>query len=295
MSGASHQPGNIASPAFLHRNFILRCGNFELSLDRPLIMGIVNLTPDSFSGDGLACNTQRAIEHARAQIAAGADLLDLGAESSRPGVQPTSLADELKRLLPVLEGLADCGVPISVDTYKPEVMCAAIEKGASMINDIYALRWPGAVDAVRESNCAVCLMHMQGEPLNMQHDPVYADVVAEVRTFLAQSARQAIASGIARDRLLLDPGFGFGKTLEHNLKLLRHLDEISGDGLPLLVGVSRKSMLGAITGRAVEKRLATSVSAAFFAAQHGAGILRVHDVAETRDALMLWQAMASLA
>lgn len=295
MSGASHQPGNIASPAFLHRNFILRCGNFELSLDRPLIMGIVNLTPDSFSGDGLACNTQRAIEHARAQIAAGADLLDLGAESSRPGVQPTSLADELKRLLPVLEGLADCGVPISVDTYKPEVMCAAIEKGASMINDIYALRWPGAVDAVRESNCAVCLMHMQGEPLNMQHDPVYADVVAEVRTFLAQSARQAIASGIARDRLLLDPGFCFGKTLEHNLKLLRHLDEISGDGLPLLVGVSRKSMLGAITGRAVEKRLATSVSAAFFAAQHGAGILRVHDVAETRDALMLWQAMASLA
>jgi dihydropteroate synthase len=270
---------------------MLRCGKFELSLDRPLIMGIVNLTPDSFSGDGLASDTARAIAHARAQIEAGADLLDLGAESSRPGAIPTPLDEELRRLLPVLEALKDCGVPISVDTYKPEVMRAAIAHGAAMINDIYALRMPGALAAVADSDCAVCLMHMQGEPLTMQQHPDYADVVVEVRDFLGARVAAAIAGGVVRDRLVLDPGFGFGKALAHNLALLRHLPALSPEGLPLLAGMSRKSMLGAITGRAVEDRQSASLAAALLAAQRGAGILRVHDVAATRDVLAVWQAL----
>jgi dihydropteroate synthase len=268
----------------------LHCGKFELSLDRPLIMGIVNLTPDSFSGDGLASSSERAIAHARAQIAAGADLLDLGAESSRPGAIPTSLEDELRRLLPVLEALSDCGLPISVDTYKPEVMRAALAAGASMINDIYALRMPGALEAVVGSDCAVCLMHMQGEPLTMQQQPVYANVVAEVGAFLHERVAVLEAAGVARERIVLDPGFGFGKTLEHNLALLRHLPETSVDGLPVLAGLSRKSMLGAITGRPVEERLPASLAAAVMALQGGACILRVHDVAATRDALAVWSA-----
>jgi dihydropteroate synthase len=268
----------------------LHCGKFELSLDRPLIMGIVNLTPDSFSGDGLASSSERAIAHARAQIAAGADLLDLGAESSRPGAIPTSLEDELRRLLPVLEALSDCGLPISVDTYKPEVMRAALAAGASMINDIYALRMPGALEAVAGSDCAVCLMHMQGEPLTMQQQPEYANVVAEVGAFLHERVAAAAAAGVVRERIVLDPGFGFGKALQHNLALLRHLSETSVDGLPLLAGLSRKSMLGAITGREVIDRLAGSLAAAVMALEGGARILRVHDVAATRDALAVWSA-----
>jgi dihydropteroate synthase len=268
----------------------LHCGKFELSLDRPLIMGIVNLTPDSFSGDGLASSSERAIAHARAQIAAGADLLDLGAESSRPGAIPTSLEDELRRLLPVLEALSDCGLPISVDTYKPEVMRAALAAGASMINDIYALRMPGALEAVTGSDCAVCLMHMQGEPLTMQQQPEYANVVAEVGAFLHERVAVLEAAGVARGRLVLDPGFGFGKALEHNLALLRHLSETSVDGLPVLAGLSRKSMLGAITGRPVEERLPASLAAAVMALEGGARILRVHEVAATRDALAVWSA-----
>ena len=254
-------------------------------------MGIVNLTPDSFSGDGLANDAQRAIEHASRQIDAGADLLDLGAESSRPGAIPTSLADELDRLLPVLDGLAGCGVPISVDTYKPEVMVAALAHGAAMINDIYALRMPGALAAVAASDCAVCLMHMQGQPLTMQQQPSYGDVVGEVRDFLVDRVHAALAGGIARERLVLDPGFGFGKTQEHNLQLLRSLEQLSIDGLPLLVGMSRKSMLAAITGRPVGERLAASIAAALLAAERGAAIVRVHDVRETRDALQVWQAL----
>jgi dihydropteroate synthase len=268
----------------------LHCGKFELSLDRPLIMGIVNLTPDSFSGDGLASSSERAIAHARVQIAAGADLLDLGAESSRPGAIPTSLEDELRRLLPVLEALSDCGLPISVDTYKPEVMRAALAAGASMINDIYALRMPGALETVAGSDCAVCLMHMQGEPLTMQQQPEYTNVVAEVGAFLRERVAALEAAGVVRERLVLDPGFGFGKALEHNLALLRHLPETSVDGLPVLAGLSRKSMLGAITGREVHDRLAGSLAAAVMALEGGARILRVHDVAATRDALAVWSA-----
>lgn len=274
---------------------MLRCGAFHLPLTRPLVMGIVNLTPDSFSGDGLARNIGEAVARARQQIDAGADLLDIGAESSRPGALPTSENEELRRLLPVLEALGDCRVPISVDTYKPAVMRAALANGASMINDIYALRMPEAMAAVADSNCAVCLMHMQGAPLTMQEQPAYSDVVAEVRGFLRTRVAAALAAGIASDRLLLDPGFGFGKTLQHNLGLLSRFADLAFDGLPLLAGVSRKSMLGAITGRAVEQRLAGSLAAALLAAQRGARILRVHDVAETCDVLAVWQTVNAAA
>ena len=273
---------------------MLRCGRFQLPLTSPLLMGIVNLTPDSFSGDGMVSDTATAIAHARRQIEAGADLLDIGAESSRPGAVPTTEDEELRRLLPVLAALGDCGVPISVDTYKPAVMRAALANGASMINDIYALRMPGALAAVADSDCAICLMHMQGAPLTMQDQPLYADVASEVRAFLHSRVGAARAAGIASDRLLLDPGFGFGKTLEHNLALLRRFSDLSFEGLPLLAGVSRKSMLGAITARPVGQRLAASLAAALLAAQRGARILRVHDVAETRDVLAVWHAVNAI-
>ncbi|MBL8398967.1 MAG: dihydropteroate synthase [Candidatus Accumulibacter sp.] len=269
----------------------LRCGDFLLSLDRPRLMGIVNLTPDSLSGDGVAGTPAQAIALAYRQLADGADLLDLGAESSRPGAQATALDEELRRLIPVLAALRDCGVPLSVDTYKPEVMRVALDMGATMINDIYALRMPGALEAVAASDCAVCLMHMQGQPLTMQREPRYDDVVNDVLGFLTERLATAGQAGIGRDRLLIDPGFGFGKTLEHNLELFRAIEQFSRLDLPLLIGVSRKSMLGGITGRPVEQRLAASVSAALLAAQRGARILRVHDVAETRDALAIWQAL----
>ena len=270
---------------------MLRCGKFTLSLERPLLMGIVNLTPDSFSGDGLAMSRERAVEHAWRQIGAGADLLDLGAESSRPGAIPATLDEEMARLLPVLDALADCGVPISVDTYKPEVMRAALDHGASMINDIFALRTPGALEVVAASDCGVCLMLMRGEPLSMQLNPGYSDVVAEVRDFLTQRVAALQAVGVQLDRLVLDPGFGFGKTLEHNLELLRQLPALAVGGLPLLAGMSRKSMLGTLTGKPVEQRLAASVTAAVLAVQQGARIVRVHDVGETRDALAVWEAL----
>ena len=270
---------------------MLSCAGFELPLDRPLIMGVVNLTPDSFSGDGHAKNIQAAIIHARQLIAEGADFLDIGAESSRPGAEPVSLQDELGRLVPVLEELAGCGIPLSVDTYKPEVMRAAIAHGAAMINDIFALRMPGAMEAVAESRCAVCLMHMQGEPLSMQHEPHYQDVVSEVRSFLIGRINALTEIGVDRQRIVIDPGIGFGKTLKHNLELLRRLEDVCIDGLPLLAGISRKSMLGTITGLPVGQRLSASVAAALFAFRHGARILRVHDVLETRSALAVWQAL----
>ncbi len=270
---------------------MLRIGKFELPDDRPLVMGIVNLTPDSFSGDGVATDTERAVAHALAQVAAGADILDIGAESSRPGAQPTTLDAEIKRLMPVLEALRHCGVPISVDTYKPEVMRAAVSTGAAMINDIYGFRMPGAFAAVLDSDCALCIMHMQGEPLSMQSSPVYQDVVAEVRSFLVERVHAALAAGIGGQRLFLDPGFGFGKTLAHNLALLRHLPVLAVDQLPLLVGISRKTMLGQITGKTVAERLPASIAAALLAAQKGARILRVHDVAATCDSLAVWRAL----
>ncbi len=268
----------------------LSIGDYQFSLPRPLVMGIVNLTPDSFSGDGLRGDVNRAIAHARCQMDAGADILDIGAESSRPGAVPTPEDEELRRLLPVLREVVTWGIPISVDTYKPMVMRAALDAGASMINDIRAMVDADALAVVRESQCAVCLMHMQGHPGSMQVSPVYGDVVAEVTAFLRSAVDRCLQAGIGRERILLDPGFGFGKRLEHNLALFRSLTADVWEGQPLLVGLSRKSMLGEITGRSVGSRLAASVAAAMLAAQSGAAVIRVHDVAETRDALAIMAA-----
>jgi len=269
----------------------LKCGSFNLPLQRPLVMGIVNLTPDSFSGDGLVGCVDKAIAHARTQFEAGADILDIGAESTRPGAIPTSASDELARLIPVLGEVTRWGVPVSVDTYKPVVMQAALAAGASMINDIAGMRDPDALAAIADSDCGVCVMHMQGMPLDMQQAPVYGDVVTEVRSFLADAVGRCRRVGVEDERLLLDPGFGFGKTLAHNLALFQMLTATTTDSLPLLVGVSRKSMLGAITGRPVEERLAASVAAAVMAAMKGAAVVRVHDVAATKDALAVCEAI----
>ncbi len=271
---------------------ILQCGKFQLDCSRPRVMGIVNLTPDSFSGDGLAKDRERAIAHAHAQIEAGAEMLDLGAESSRPGCEPTPLDEELGRLLPVVKALAGCGVPLSIDTYKPEVMVAVLEAGADMINDIYGFRHPGAWEAVAASDCGLCIMHMQGEPRDMQARPAYEDVVTEVVDFFQERLEEADQQGIDRRRITLDPGFGFGKSVAHNLTLLGCLEDTRVGGLPLFVGMSRKSMIGAVTGRPVGERVFGSVAGALLAAQRGAAIIRVHDVAATRDALAMWQAVA---
>ena len=269
----------------------LHCGNFQLSLSRPLIMGIVNLTPDSFSGDGVVGDIERAIKHARQQFEAGSDILDLGAESSRPGAIATSEDDELRRLLPVLREITGWGIPVSVDTYKPAVMRAALAAGASMINDISGMVHQEALSAVAASNCAVCVMHMQGEPGTMQQTPGYTDVVAEVKSFLSAAVSRCRQAGVVDERIVVDPGFGFGKTLAHNLAIFRALPSAFVADLPLLVGVSRKTMLGTITGRPVEQRVAASVAAAMLSVQKGAKIVRVHDVAATRDALAVWSAI----
>lgn len=254
-------------------------------------MGIVNLTPDSFSGDGLTGDVDRAISHARYQFEAGSDILDIGAESSRPGAIPTPEDEELRRLLPVLREITTWGVPVSVDTYKPAVMRVALAAGATMINDITGMSDPDALAAVADSDCAVCVMHMKGEPGTMQQAPVYSDVVTEVGSFLQRAVARCREAGVADDRLVIDPGFGFGKTLDHNLAIFRALTVAFGRDLPILVGVSRKTMLGTITGRPVDQRLVASVAAALLAAQKGAKILRVHDVAATRDALAVWAAI----
>ena len=265
------------------------CGRFVLDAGRPLIMGVVNLSDDSFSGDGLHGNTVAAIAQGRRLVEEGAHILDLGAESSRPGARPVPAQQEIDRLLPVLEALRDCGTPLSIDTAKPQVMRAAMAAGADMINDINALRAPGAMEIVAPSRAAVCLMHMQGDPATMQDDPQYVDVVAEVAEFLAERVAAAEAAGIALNRMVVDPGFGFGKTLEHNIALLRRLGELVVPGLPLMVGLSRKSMLGLLTGRAVADRIHAGVAAHVLAVLRGARMLRVHDVAATRDALAVLQ------
>jgi dihydropteroate synthase len=267
------------------------CGRFVLNAERPLIMGIVNLTDDSFSGDGLRGDTGAAIAHARRLIEEGAQILDLGAESSRPGAAPVSAQQEIDRLLPVIEALRDCGTPLSVDTVKPEVMRLALNAGADMINDINALRAPGALELVAASKAGVCLMHMQGDPRTMQDAPHYADIVTEVAEFLGERVAAAEAAGIALNRIAVDPGFGFGKSLEHNIELLRRLDELVVPGLPLLVGMSRKSMLGLITGRPAHERVHAGIAAHVLAVERGARIVRVHDVAAARDALAVVQAV----
>ncbi|MDT3736119.1 MAG: dihydropteroate synthase [Denitratisoma sp.] len=271
----------------------LVCGTFRLSLARPLVMGIVNVTPDSFSDGGRYFDPAQAVAHARQLVEEGADILDIGGESSRPGAQSVTVEEELRRVLPVVEALAGDGIPLSIDTMKPEVMRRAVAAGASIINDIAALQAPGAQEAAAESGAAVCLMHMQGEPRTMQADPRYGDVVAEVRDFLGLRVAAAQAAGIAAERIIVDPGFGFGKRLEHNLALLRQLARFGNLGACVLAGLSRKSMLGEITGRKVSQRDTASLAAALLAAQNGAKILRVHDVAATRDALAVWQAVAA--
>jgi dihydropteroate synthase len=269
----------------------LDCGRYRIDLARPRVMGVVNLTDNSFSGDGLHGQVNAAIAQGLRMVEEGADLLDLGAESSRPGAEPVPLHQELDRLLPVVDGLRNCGVPLSIDTVKPEVMRAAIDAGADLINDIAALQAPGALDAVAGSGVAVCLMHMRGEPRTMQADPHYDDAVGEVLAFLAERVAACEAAGIARQRIVIDPGFCFGKTLGHNLDLLRHLRRFVDTGLPVLAGLSRKSMLGQLSGRPVGERVHASVAAALLAVQRGARIVRVHDVAATRDALAVWQAI----
>lgn len=272
---------------------ILNCGPYQLDLGRPRVMAIINITPDSFSGDGLLHDRGQVLAHAERAVEAGADMLDVGGESSRPGAQPVGEQEELDRVLPVLEVLVGLGLPVSVDTFKPAVMRAALSAGASMINDINALRAPGAIEAVAASKAAVCVMHMQGEPRTMQLDPVYSDVVGEVGVFLDERVRALAAAGIAEDRVVVDPGFGFGKSVDHNLAMLRGLSHFAEGGRAVLAGLSRKSMFGAITGRAPGQRLASSIAAALIAAQNGARIVRVHDVAETCDALRLWEAVRS--
>jgi len=269
----------------------LRCGGFRLALDRPLVAGVVNVTPDSFSDGGHYLEPSAAIAHAQRLADEGADLIDLGAESSRPGAESVSAEQELSRLMPVLDGLRAFPIPISVDTTKPEVMRAVIGAGAAMINDIGALRSPGALEAVATTDAAVCLMHMKGEPRTMQREPRYGNVVEEVRAFLAGRVAAAEARGIAHERIVIDPGFGFGKTVAHNFELLRNLHRFAEMGLPVMAGWSRKSTLGAITGRGADERLAASIAAALLAVQHGATIVRVHDVAATRDALAVLAAM----
>jgi dihydropteroate synthase len=272
---------------------ILQCGRFELDLHKPRVMGIVNVTPDSFSDGGRFFDPEAAVSHARRLVEEGADLLDLGGESTRPGSAPVSEAEEIRRIVPVLRRLEELRTPVSVDTRRAGVMRAALDAGASMINDIQALTGPGALAAVSDSGCAVCLMHMQGEPATMQRDPHYDDVLAEVKSFLKERVEAAVAAGVARRRVVVDPGFGFGKNVAHNLELLRRLGEFGELGVPVLAGWSRKSSLGKLTGREVGDRLAGSLAAALLALQSGATILRVHDVKETKDVIAVWEAYRS--
>jgi dihydropteroate synthase len=251
-------------------------------------MGVVNVTPDSFSDGGRFSDTGSAIAQARRLAAEGAHIVDIGGESTRPGSAPVSEDEELRRVLPVLEKLAD--LCVSVDTRRPAVMKAALAAGASMVNDVQALQAPGAIDAVRDASCAVCLMHMKGEPATMQRDPHYDDVVREVKAFLKERVAAAEAAGIARERLVVDPGFGFAKTAAHNLALLKNLKALTF-GVPLLAGLSRKSTIGRITGRPADERLPGSLAMALLALQGGARILRVHDVKETRDVVAVWEAV----
>jgi len=298
MTGAPDWPGEGGPTDSVTSGPIVRWPNILnmfLAKKRPIIMGVLNVTPDSFADGGVFLDVRDAADRVRQMLGEGADIVDIGGESTRPGAAPTAETDELARVIPLLEKIrVSCdarGVPISVDTRKPAVMRAAIAAGASMINDINALRASGAVEAVSEGGAAVCLMHMRGEPATMQKSIAYDDVVADVAAFLAERAAACVAAGIGRDRIVLDPGFGFGKTVEHNLALLRRLAEIAALGYPLLAGLSRKSTIGILTGRDVDDRMAGSVAAALAAIARGASIVRVHDVRETVDALKVWRAV----
>ena len=272
----------------------LNCAGRKVKLDRPRVMGILNVTPDSFSDGGLWLDEDTAVRHALAMQEAGADIIDVGGESTRPGAQAVTLEQELERVVPVIQALAsELFIPISIDTSKAGVMNAAVAVGAGMINDVCALRQEGALQAAAELGVPVCVMHMQGVPRSMQVNPFYKDVGAEVRQFLLERAEACEESGVARENIVLDPGFGFGKTYEQNVELFRDLPGLVATGYPLLVGVSRKAMIGQITGRETAGRTAGSVGAAALAAWMGAAILRVHDVAETVDALKVVSALTS--
>ncbi|WP_176457927.1 dihydropteroate synthase [Rhodococcus sp. 06-1460-1B] len=267
----------------------------RLTTSHPVVCGIVNVTPDSFSDGGRFLDSDRAVAHALSMVDEGAELLDIGGESTRPGATPPTVDEEIERVVPVIDALSRLtSTPLSVDTSRPEVMREAVRAGASVINDVRALRLPGALAAAAELDVAVCLTHMQGEPATMQHSPRYGDVTAEVREFLDDRSAECIRAGIPAYRILVDPGFGFGKTLEHNLTLLQGLRALTASGRPIMAGLSRKGMIGAITGREVDGRLAGSLAAAIIAAQNGASLLRVHDVAATIDALAVMRAVRSL-
>ncbi len=268
----------------------------RLALDRPRVMGVLNVTPDSFSDGGAWCDPGRALDHAQAMVAAGAALIDVGGESTRPGAVPVPPAEELRRVVPVVAAVAGaCGVPVSVDTSAPEVMRAAADAGAQLVNDVRALRRPGALEAVVERGLATCLMHMRGEPGTMQQAPAYpGGVVAEVHAFLDERLAACTAAGLPAARILLDPGFGFGKTLDDNLALLAGLGALRGLGRPLLVGLSRKSMIGALLDAPVDRRVHGSVAAALLAVERGARVVRAHDVAATVEALAVWSAVAAV-
>ena len=272
-----------------------RCGRFLFDFTkrkRPIVMGILNATPDSFSDGGKFRGAQDAIAQAELMIKGGVDLIDIGGESTRPGAEPVGLQEELDRVLPVIQVLQDCGVPLSIDTYKAETMRQALHAGVDCVNDIWALRQAGALEAVMESHdCGIVLMHMQRDPLTMQFNPDYQDVIAEVGQFLNDRAQLLISKGINGDRIAIDPGFGFGKSLEHNLNMLANFADFSALGLPVLAGISRKSMIGRITGKDTNERVSPSIAAAIMAADRGAQIIRVHDVPETVDALKLWEAI----
>lgn len=272
-------------------NQYLQCGRFRLDLRRPLIMGILNVTPDSFSDGGSFVTPTTALRHAEQMLADGADIIDVGGESTRPGAAQVPVQQELDRVMPVLERLGDLGVPLSIDTRKTAVMQAAIACGVSMVNDIGALEDDGALELVAASDVAVCLMHKRGEPGSMQNQPFYTDVVGEVGAYLQARIAAARGAGVAAERIVIDPGFGFGKAVSHNVELLRHLADFRGLGAPLLVGLSRKSMLGALTGAPVDQRIYASITAAMLAIQQGAGIVRVHDVRPTRDAIKIMEAV----
>jgi dihydropteroate synthase len=269
----------------------LRCRDYTFDLARPLVMGVLNVTPDSFSDGGRHLDTQAALAHAHRMRDEGADIIDIGGESSRPGADPVPEHVELERVIPLVAALAADGIVVAVDTRKPGVMRAAIGAGASMVNDIGGLKAPGAIEACASSTVGVCLMHMLREPRTMQATPTYADVVTEVRDFLVARAEACEAAGIAHERVAIDPGFGFGKTLAHNLALLRSIATFAATGYPVLVGLSRKSSLGEITGRGVGERVPASLAAALAAVSRGASIVRVHDVRETVDALKVWNAV----
>lgn len=271
----------------------LKFSGRTLTLDRPRVMGVLNTTPDSFYDGGSWVNADDAVRHALDMVAAGADLIDIGGESTRPGAGPVPVQEELERVIPLIERLSkETDIPISIDTSKPRVMREAVRAGARMINDVCALRSTGAIDAAVELGVPVCLMHMLGRPRDMQKAPAYTDVVAEVSSFLLSRVEACLSAGLPANLIVLDPGFGFGKDLRHNVDLFRSIPRLCSLGFPLLVGVSRKSMLGSITGKPVGELMPSSVAAAVLAAQHGASILRVHDVAETVDALKIAAALA---